>query len=348
MLLFWVCICYSTLCVVSIILLVYNIKHIVIWNRRPFLVLLEQSTAMVWLIMTTFDFACTITMIAGTLTVSIALIRVTYIYQYLVTESPHLSSVCKIFWIRNVLLLRNAIALPIILYILRLVEPTVYYFSSRDDAFIASCKSLFNTKPFALVFFIPLFFTQIIIILFSFMLVKKKVKDRIGLKIEFIGLSISTCLFTMFTITLNYGIQFQPLWSLVIHMINLHFWAAWIPLLFLLLHNIRAKKYIPIHGQFFDFNTLKSLSRQFFCEENVKFLDKYEFYCESPSTSLYQDILNDFIRDDSPMQLNINEADKLAALDSPEGLVLVHEHISQLVQDNLIPYLNLENANYST
>ena len=332
----WIFATYSCYFIVSILTYIFNIKHIVIWNRRPFLVLVEQFTFFGGFILTYTTIPCIVTESIVSITFPIVLIRTSYSYQYLSDDGFWFN---YFFWKRQKLKFRQAVLFIVIFTLLRALMPFTYMTIYESKRIFNDCFNLRSDIIVTLLFSIPTYIIFLILLFIVIQLMYKRIQDKIGLKFELCTGVFASLIIEVLFIVFSTAFKIDPIWNDFIQVANLNFWSIPIPLLFAFRHNLKLKK-IRLLGHHYNFNALLVKSRQFYCEENVLFLQAYFTYQEEPSDLLYHDIISLYVEEKSTHELNITEDHRNKALESPAGLDDIYNEIVLLIETNVAPFLS--------
>ena len=332
---------YTTLIVVGFAYIILNIKHIVIWNRRPYLVCFEQVCGWFWLLFVYLNFPCLIAQSIGTLILCSKSLRVLYALQYLVDDPAEpLKFISHLFWRRNSFIMRNAV-IYIIISALFKVGYVILIFTVYDQDFVnQSCLEIEKDWPtLTNLLNIPLGIVIIAAMIITIYLYLINAKDKIGLKHEFgWTTSFSVFLLVLFIILKVYFV-FPFIWSTIAQVLNLYVWSIWVPIYYVYKHN-KKTRHLLISGYDCDMGALLNMSRQLFCEENVLFIKQYRDFRQASSDCHYKQILRDFVEPDAKFELNITENERLNAFNSPNGLEAIYDDVIELVRTNILPYLH--------
>eukprot|EP00834_Sanchytrium_tribonematis_P000366 NODE_7_length_67686_cov_1.621421.p12 type:complete len:382 gc:universal NODE_7_length_67686_cov_1.621421:19994-18849(-) len=340
----WLPIAFGIVFCISLSALIYNIQNIVIHNRKPYLVITEQISTLIWVIMLVLTIPCLFSQIFTTVTVYFVYLRVMYTYQTIVPQTQNFSllhTICNIFWSRNRLNFRCAIFFMILLAILRIAQPLIYSISTGNNILLSSCPEVIeltdsvytisgSIQTFIVIFLVCIFVTN--------MLCARN--DKIGMKYEMTGFALTSVLIVFSNIVFNTVVHINPIINVALHVFNLNFWGVIFPLIITFRLQMSSRRSLPIFGHLYNYSLLKDVSRQFFCEENILFLSAYDEYTKFPSAELYRDILDKYICKNAEFRVNIDENHRTKAIESPNGLYDVYLEVTLLVKDNLIPYLS--------
>ena len=353
--LIWIPTAYSVYFVIGFGLFVRNVKHIVIANRRPYLVIMQEWTSLIWVILTWLKMACLLSQAIGMLTICLVFIRITFYYQYM--AQTHYNKVallpCKLFWNMSRIKVKNTVAFIIIavllrtlipLWILLVIDPRSVGLSCLDmlagSSLISSTGTMSISTAISLSITIPIYLLFFIMFIYIIEFYRLKLYDRIGMKIEIIMGVFMAITILAITIPLRAIYNYSSMWNILFQVLNLNFMCTWIPLIYILIHNHKTKK-VCLLGQEYNLDTLRIKGKEFFCEETIIFLENYLTYCEDPSDAKYKILFNEFIKRNAKYELNIDEYHRNAALRSTEGLSLVYEHVLELIQNNILPYVDI-------
>ena len=309
------------------------------WNRRPYLVSIEQFGSWLWVLLAYFGLPCIVTQAASLLTLTIILFRTIYVYQYLVAEPKQpFKFICSLFWRRNSLKVWNALVFVLIFEAWRVVIILAVTFTYRPNFMERSCVEASTHRYLTNLLSIPMDLVILFVFIFAVSMFMSRVNDKIGMKYEFgFSSSISLILLLIFNIAQEF-FDYPYIWGAFAQVVNLHFWAVWVPMYFVYKHNKKMKK-IYLSGEQYDMQSLLLTSRQFFCEENVLFIQYYRNYMSLSSFELYDEIIRLFIAVDAKYELNIGEFERTEAALSPKGLDQIYLDVIELIYSNVLPYI---------
>eukprot|EP00835_Amoeboradix_gromovi_P006361 NODE_735_length_4708_cov_0.180122.p1 type:complete len:345 gc:universal NODE_735_length_4708_cov_0.180122:2238-3272(+) len=335
--LWWLIVIYLVIFVFSVIAFILSFKHIVIYNRRPYFLLVELFAMVTWIIMAYLNVACLTVNFLGLVVLNIELLRITFMYQYLINQRGLMLRFCQLFWNRSRLRPLNACIWAIILSITRLAPPIIYYLLEDTGYFSYSCKDTYLNPLVGYVVIIPTYFTVMLHVIFVVLLYHKKAVDKIGLKFEFTCSAITFVLLTILTNSFREFRRYSLFWDIFAIALGSLVCYIWIPLFFVVKHDQRIKK-INLAGCSYELDHLLDTSKELFCEETILFIKKYAEYKDFPTDELYQEIINTYIESAAPLELNISERMRNLAVSAPEGLEEVYRATLELVETNVLPY----------
>ena len=266
-------------------------------------------------------------------------LRIFYMIQYMLDKPSYILAFCKLFWKRNQLKKRNTFILTMAFLIKRNALTIIYLNYYYPDDIFRTCIEVLKSPSKAQVLQIPNYMNIFLVICAVLYVYIQKLQDKIGMKIE---LGITATLLLATVITMNLGVflfHINSIWCIFAEILIVQLCNTVIPLYFVYKHN-KNSSFIQLKDQSYSLNQLKTTSRQLFCEENVLFVENYKNYQANPTDALYNEILDNFINNDALYELNIDEFDRIAALTSPDGLVIVNRHVLDLIENNILPFMD--------
>ena len=301
-------ICYSIYVMIGFLCILYCFDNIVIRNRKPFLMSVEQISCWLFVVLLYFDMPCIIAQSVSMIALSTALLRVLYLYQYLVPDLQHpIKFICRIFWHNHSFQSYNALIHMLLLEGTRIGYILIVSLLKNPKLIGQPCVAAYKDKCLARILSIPLYIVMTIIAIFAAALFVCNVNDKIGMKWEFGFTGLSSILIIVISNVLVSFNLINLIWGLVAQAFFYHFWSTWLPLLFVYKHNKKRNMLISISGRQYDMDLLLHTSRRFFCQEIILFIDKYREYLNNSTEFLYRAILEAFIKVDAPFELNMGE-----------------------------------------
>eukprot|EP00834_Sanchytrium_tribonematis_P002351 NODE_71_length_24927_cov_1.205937.p9 type:complete len:345 gc:universal NODE_71_length_24927_cov_1.205937:14832-13798(-) len=321
--------------VLGLIFLLVNYKKLIISKRRPKLLLLGLFSSYISLILSWTHSPCISIQFVSTIALVVYIIRTTFIFNYLVEEKSSIKYLTRFLWDeKNKIRKSRCILFAAVALILSEGIPLIYNFIALEEPdFDFRCEE----HPFVISYGVTIAL-MILEVTFVIGIIHYNVKDRIGMRNELLGKFVCTIIIAIVLVLSR--IHFEVNYSLdnTFQGINFIFWGAYYPILYFLNYKLQTRN-IQVMGTFYNIDYLEETARQFFCEENVKFLRVYEDFERCGEKKLLDIIYMDFINVGSIYQLNICESLRLEVLENPSKLYLVAEQIVTLVNDNILPYV---------
>ena len=260
-------------------------------------------------------------------------IRSTYIYEYLNDGDGLLSKCNKLIWKKNHHLKKaQAAAVVAMLIGIPLILAAVY--GVQNNKLLDNC----TTYPWYTGSAITTGL-YILDLLYVCIIWFKGLKDRIGMRFEIFGRVASSVILIVVAIILRAKFRdFDGVIYTYVLAFSFIWWGTWMPVLFLFQHHRRTRN-IKLLGNEYRLQQIDSISRQFFCHENVLFLTRYEEYLLFKDDALIEDMVDDFIKTGSPYQLNITQETRDAVLQDPTSMDVIYEQVVILINDNILPYI---------
>ena len=329
-----------------ILCMLYKVKHIVIWNRRPYLIITEEICCLAYLILLNLEFPCGIINSIASVGLSMLILRVSFIHHYLIEDSGSiLVHISALFWRNNKLRKHTVLGLLIGILIIRNAVPIIYFSALNEplqQQFQTPCNRVIVTPVIGFLLCFPVYIVMLIITVFVCDLCHKKAVDKIGMRIELIFITFSGNIFIVISTIIVHVFHFNILWITYINVASLYLWSNAIPFFYVFRHNRKCRK-LNIFNHPYNTLQLKSLCRQFFCIENILFILMYQDYLEAPNDALFSKIHSTFLCPDAEYELNIDEHLRLAG-HSPEGLDDIYLECMQLINNNVLPYMQNDEA----
>ncbi len=336
--------------IVGMVLYIRNIDAIVIKNRLPKIVIMEQANVFIVLIATLLPFikevhhhiSCEMYQLVVSMSLSVIfiliLVRMSFVYKYLMnkedTQAIGLLLICKLFWDENNNIrtrsLRNMIFVVNLICFLNIViydAVVKQYWHSLDD-----CHG-------EAVLFITLFNYIVILlnILFTIQILRFKIRDKIWLSYEIVGYTIGLLSVILITQSLH---GFVSTFTVYFESMIAIFFGLYFPFLAILNHKRHLRSNISRKSLIND--EVKELCIKFYCEENALFIESYEKHLKGLLDVSYLVVM--FIQSDAPLILNINYELRCKALSNDLeiqklGLREIYNEINQLIRINILPYI---------
>ncbi len=346
---------------VGFFLFLYHRKSIVITNRQPKVVLIEQLSVFVWCVLCIFtfdpEFAAILTceysesLISGLSLISISLMlaRMSFVYKYLIHNDVKrskynvLSFISRIYWTKSNNLRKKRVFAGSVTLALLSVANVVFYHSVENiwNVGYPACNDFDGETYFAEFTNI---FMGIVLLAFTFELIRYKIKDQIGMTVEVIAYTLSISIVIVGYLAL-FG-RFDHIMILLEGYVSL-FYGLYFPVFIHWRHASVSNLEKSVKISLTDLRVTK-LCKEFYCEENSLFIEKYNEYCKKKVS--YKYIIDMFIEEGSLNELNITSDTRESALlakteqEMKEALMVVYEEIVLIIRQNILPYL----ANSST
>ncbi len=331
--LLWILLLLSILFWCGFTILLVNLKNIIIWSRRPYLLIIEQLSIFIIMILISIEVPCAVVLAFSIVALMFTFIRSTYIYEYLAENTGIVSNFNKLLWRKNHKLnIIQALVFVTCPCIVAVVLALVHGYSTNTvNNSCAEYPMLAGSVVTSLLWIMD--FIYVVLIWF------KRLKDKIGMRLEIFGRVVTTVmLFILFAVLKEiYGINNYKLNTFII-IANLIFWGTYMPLIFMVSHHYKTRN-INLLGNEYSLQQMDTVSRQFFCRENVLFLKKYEEYKLCMDLNYLDSIIDDFIKIGSPHQLNIAQDLRDKVLKDENAIELVYDQVIMMIKDNILPYV---------
>ncbi len=332
-------------------LFVFYRESIVIKNRQPELVIIEQLSAVLNALFCVIVFLpsvdvvvnCEVMQMVFSVSTMISLIlmlaRMSFVYSCLMSckeDVYHfgLNKVSQVFWKEHQLKKLNLFMIILVFVVASFMNIWIFDgitgIYSRPLSFHCPGESIM-----VLIYFN--YFAIFLLCAFSIQFIRHRILDQIWMSIEVVSFTATLILVLCLYIIVNgrydiYGVYLQSIITI--------FFGFYFPLMAHYKHVLKIKRSVSKASLLND--QVMELCRNFYCEENGIFLDNYEKYKQGMITSDY--LITMFIEDSAPFELNINYTIKEAILKNNEEERKIHlekayQEIKLLIQTNILPYV---------
>eukprot|EP00834_Sanchytrium_tribonematis_P002352 NODE_71_length_24927_cov_1.205937.p10 type:complete len:335 gc:universal NODE_71_length_24927_cov_1.205937:16025-15021(-) len=307
----------------------YHVNHVVIARRLPHLLFVDQW---LWFTITVLQICgvpCMLTQALTIILLYISLLRTAYIYNYLSEKKCWVKSFNYLFWGEHHKLRKlQSLLICSVDLVLSLGAMAAYNVIQHVSQYTCEIYPPYIRLPFIFIFILAG-------LIFIGLMFRQKVKDRIGMRNEVIGRVFSAMLVGIVSQILQKRFPFPTIYiDLTIGIIAI-FWGVWYPLIYLAYFK-RRNRTLLLPDEQHDFSDLMKVGKQFFCSENILFLQKYYEYQFEPDELILNEIINSFIKRKSKFQLNLCEKTRISILDDPTTLHLAYDEVIQMVRENLL------------
>eukprot|EP00834_Sanchytrium_tribonematis_P003966 NODE_174_length_14184_cov_0.583671.p4 type:complete len:368 gc:universal NODE_174_length_14184_cov_0.583671:10663-11766(+) len=333
--------------------------HIVIKYRRPELVLVEQIFLLITACLETTkmdtisqEIPCkSISIpvsICGLTSLAFIMARITYVYGYLVSEKEGKISfqfMTRFFWDKEFKLKKlNFILLLGVWNVANILFNIFGYASIQENQTLdAICDRFPQTITYIANYLVGLF-----MILFSIQVIRLRVTDNIGMTYEFLSVTfflIFCAVFVEFYNGVNPSNKIAYEYMVYTETMISMFFGLYFPMICLVFHKNKIQNYELMSCDKLNPNTnwtpILKTAQKFFCEENVLFCMRYFDYKEHKIG--FENLNSQFLMESSPLELNISSEMRAKVQDAQErenAIDEIYEHITLLIKDNIMPYLN--------
>ena len=332
-------------------LFIYNKESIVIANRLPNLLLVEQTSFLVASLVTLLFFyqsvyeivPCEVYHIVMSFTLFtgmvIVIARLSFAYNYLITKKNQnkygLSLVGKVFWTEtNQLKTRVLVSIIGILCVSSILNIVIQ--NIIEGKYVHTINECTNKSVTVLTYFN--YVSSVLLIVYTFQIIRHKVIDKIFLSIEIVMFTISILIVLVY-IFVVYGTP--TMWFVYFESIIAMFYGLHFPFFVCVYHNSRMRKITS--DQVLLPDKVRELCCKFYCEENAIFIEQYEKYKIGEMDA--DGLKRVFIENGSPYELNISFELKDRVLKANKDqfrkeIDSVFDEIMLLIKLNIYPYLD--------
>eukprot|EP00835_Amoeboradix_gromovi_P001243 NODE_53_length_26956_cov_0.387348.p9 type:complete len:344 gc:universal NODE_53_length_26956_cov_0.387348:18510-17479(-) len=283
-----------------------------------------------------WELPCILVQILGRVLYFTFILKAT-LYHLITTEgSRFLKNVCLVFWSpQHNLKVRYVFIVGVPFIAINLSVPIAY--------FIINGYSEAKCNKYPSVFVTLLFYAVFLILMIFAVSMYWNGKDMFNLRLEFL-LFLIHCIFMsfLFLVTKPFFNYLNEDQNMCVQLMIFTFYSTYYPLIIIAFNRCRRK--IQISGRFYLFDSLYSVAKKHYCDENVLFLEAYQLYLMDKSKDALMDINTNFIERFSSHQLNISENLRDSALSNPENLEIVNDHVLELVQCNILPHMDTDKS----
>ena len=332
----WLTLGYCIYVTIVVILIVHYLKHVILWKRKPYLILIELMALIVYFIFLYAELPCFIVQTVVLIPILITVLRTTYMYQYLVSDNGVFKTFSKLLWRNNALNSYKCIVFMCVIIVIRNVISISSLYCTNPSYLKDPCILLIQNYQLYTFMSVPLYLTIIIQNVFLVKIYLNIAKEPNFMKTELCCTIISTTLCILILNIFIFRFNYNIIWNLFPLTIVSNFWTIWMPLWMI---SFETRPSLILQSRSYDLEDLRNVSRQCYCEENILFIEMYLAYRANPSEELYRHIIFLFIGENAPHELNIDENHKEAILQSAQGMDIIYNHIIELIQGNLVPYL---------
>ena len=255
-----------------------------------------------------------------------------------------LRNVCSLFWNQNNALKTKQVTIGTICLGLVSVINVIAYHGANNiwGHGYPLCDRYYGETYFAEYLNYLLGF---ILLMFTFQLIRYKIKDQIGMTMELILYTLSLAL----VIIVYLGIfgSFDHRMITIEGLVSM-FYGLYFPV-FIHYRHVSYSSSIEKHERvsLTDIR-VTALCKKFYCQENSQFLDRYKDYKNKEVS--YEALIRTFIEEGSIYELNITNDTRVNVLQSTAetvdtALMVVYEEIALLIRQNILPYIENPNAN---
>ncbi len=334
-------------------LLIMNRESIIIQNRRPNLLLIDQLSVFIngfmcisvleSVMVFKMSYSCLLFQIvmgtSSVITLILLMARTTFVYSSLMPKTARFQFGMKYltdyFWDDNHNLRKKVVIRSILFWVivstLNILIAGLYTNTlSKTVNNECSADTIIVLTLFNFVFMAALIFLSIQFLIY-------KVRDHIWMSYEFSLFSITLVICMIPYMYLNNGFD---IYGIIIEAVVCSFYGLYFPLFAKWHHDRKIKRTISqtslVNDQIMD------LCKKFYCEENGLFVTQYEKYKQNVITADY--LITMFIELNAPFELNINYDLRMSVLSSNEELRMiyleqVHDHIKLIIRENILPYM---------
>ena len=335
-------------------------ENIVIKNRRPGLVLIEQILVLITSSIETLKFddeaykiECRYVSfpvsVLGIPQLAIVLTRITLVYAYLLKYKKGdykftFAQISVFFWDQDFRLKKKNVFCMTLTWCLATIAFNVYgYHVTNDHNTLNTFCDIFPQ----MITYIANYTVGILLIIVSIQVIRCKLTDNIGMAFELVSFTISVISFSIIVNIYNVVSVDKFAFEYYVYTIALAtlFFGIYFPLGVIWYNSIKIARYSPDSTDKLDKNIdwqpLLKISIKFYCQENVQFCISYNQYLEGNLT--FDDLAGLYLMHNSPLELNISYELRLKTMDPDkrtEGLVEVYKHVLQIIRENLVPFLD--------
>eukprot|EP00835_Amoeboradix_gromovi_P001044 NODE_41_length_29768_cov_0.533924.p7 type:complete len:354 gc:universal NODE_41_length_29768_cov_0.533924:8006-9067(+) len=318
----------------GLVLYLYNFKHVVISRRLPYLLIVDQILNYSSILMLFCESPCILYHLAGILSATITIVRMTYIYQFIGHDHKWLQIINRMLWTADYRLKTGSMLILLSLSMAVSLVTTVAY-----SAIVGNFKSTCSLYPYPIMF-IQMYALVLIQVVYITSITAAKLGDKIGMKLEIAGRCFTYVAFSVLFLlvtTLLDQIPFE--YYGITQKLNFIFWGTWFPCIYIYIVDSRFK-IIRLSGSDYNVANLEEMGKAYYCSENIHFLAKYSEYLNNDRDNrLLEGLLNDFVELNSKFQLNLNQEIRNKVLSKPKYIELVYDEVVEMVSHNLLPFI---------